>query len=274
VHRLAGRHADALYHALVPEPAATDFAPVAADLRARIEELPGALGRPRSPGEVAIYSDLVPRRAQPIAALACRALGRESVEGLAIADLGCGFGALALWFAVHGARVVGVDVASGRLAVGSALAAEHGLDVRFEHGSMERPPLEDGTQDVVVLNNSFCYVADPAARRRTLAAVRAALRPGGVVVLRNPNRLYPRDPFSGLPLVNLLPPELALSVSRRLGRPRSRVRLTTWRSGRRELERAGFAPVRHVRSPAAAGRAMPPALLRYQHFVASRPPDA
>ena len=45
--------------------------------------------------------------------------GRDSIEGLRLIDLGCGFGALAVFFAGRGATVTGIDPIADRLEVGS-----------------------------------------------------------------------------------------------------------------------------------------------------------
>jgi hypothetical protein len=58
--------------------------------------------------------------------------------------------------------------------------------------------------------------------------------------MRNPNRLHLRDQYTGLPLVPLLAPELALRVTHALGRHRSEVRLRSPGGAVRALRKAGF----------------------------------
>ena len=60
--------------------------------------------------------------------------------------------------------------------------------------------------DLVVVNNSLCYVLDREARQAALRLA-GALSPGGWLVMRNPNRLFPLDQFTGIPLLGLLPPD-------------------------------------------------------------------
>jgi SAM-dependent methyltransferase len=103
----------------------------------------------------------------------------------------------------------------------------------------------------VLVNNSLCYVAARDARRRALEEAYRATRPHGLIIVRDPNRLHPRDQFTGRWLVGLLPPRAANAAAGALGRRRSVVRLRTPGGARRELERAGFV---HVRLAAPGGR--------------------
>lgn len=252
---------------------APDFRPVAAALREEVLAFYAEHGDrlpPPGPHTIDTNSTLVERRGEPIVALLRERLGVATLDGLRVADLGCGFGALALLFAAHGAEVVGIDANAPRLAVGAAVARRHGLSVELRPGLLERPGLEAGAFDAAVLNNALCYLVDPADRAQALAATRALLRPGGVVVLRNPNRWHPIDQFTGLPLVGALEPDAAVRAARRLGRDRSRVRLLSPPAARRELRRAGFVAVEHVGAGTGARRALK-LVARYQHLVAARP---
>lgn len=215
-------------------------------------------------------SGFAERRGAPMARIAAGRLGTRSLDGLRIADLGCGFGALSVFFAFQGAEVAGIDLNRRRLEVGRRAAERHGLVVELRRGAMEEPALPETSFDVVVMNNSLCYLADPGAQVLALDAARQLLVPGGTIVVRNPNRLHPVDQFSGIPLLALLAPDDAVQVAGRLGRRRSRCRLTSPRTARRELLEAGFAGVIHHTS-GRGGWAHPSLLARYSHFSALRP---
>ena len=210
------------------------------------------------------------RRGAPMARIASARLGRPSLAGLRLADLGCGFGALSVFFAFKGAEVTGIDLNRRRLEVGRRAAERHGLGVELHRQSMEAPSLPAGSFDVVVMNNSLCYLVEPGAQLRALRAARDLLAPGGAIVLRNPNRLHPVDQFSGIPLLSLLSPDDAVRVAARLGRRRSRCRLTSPRAARRELLGSGFTGVLH-HTPAHHDWAHPSLFARYSHFSALRP---
>ena len=215
-------------------------------------------------------STLAPQRASLMLDLYAERTGRDSVEGLTVADLGCGFGSISLYFANAGAHVVGMDPNEERFQVGARVAERFRLDASFKRGWLEEMTLPEEHFDLVVLNNSLCYVTDREDRRRGLSRALSILRPGGWLLIRDPSRNSPLDPFTGLPLVHQLPPPLARPVLRLSvrGRSRSSVRLQSPWAAQRELRRVGFRDVKSAHN--APGKR--PA--RYQHLTARRPEDS
>jgi SAM-dependent methyltransferase len=252
-----------------------DFTPIAESLRSKVlsfyeergESLDGAAGE----NTLETNSGYVERRATPLLETLRRVTGRDSIAGLRLIDLGCGFGALAVFFAGRGAVVTGIDPIADRLEVGRAVAAEHDLPVEFGRGRMEKLEFADESFDLAIQNNSLCYIVDREDRRSALAETLRVLKPGGFVVIRNPNRWHPRDQFTGLPLITLLPPHAATRLAERLGRPRSQVRLVSPLEAKRELRRAGFTGVTLAASPASRWPEFMKPIARYQHLVARRP---
>jgi 2-polyprenyl-3-methyl-5-hydroxy-6-metoxy-1,4-benzoquinol methylase len=215
-------------------------------------------------------SGFAERRGAPLVEMATARLGVRSLQGLRVADLGCGFGALSVFFAFQGAQVTGIDVNRRRLEVGRRVAERHGFEIELGRQSMEDPALPPETFDLVVMNNSLCYLAEPGAQLRALRAAHRLLVPGGAIVIRNPNRLHPVDQFTGVPLLTLLAPDDAVRVAGRLGRRRSLCRLTSPRTARRELLEAGFVgAITHASAQRSWTR--PSLLARYSHFTALRP---
>jgi SAM-dependent methyltransferase len=260
--------------AIMP-PMQTDqaFAPICRALRDEIVEHYRARGE-RIDDDAGLRtldtnSVLVPQRGRLLLELVARCSGRDSIEGLAVGDIGCGFGAMSLYFAHLGARVVGVDPNLERFAVGARVAERLSLPASFRRGWAEELPFEDSSLDLVVFNNSFCYVTDRSDRRRALEHAFRACRPGAWVAMRNPSVAAPLDPFTGLPFVHQLPQPLSRPVLRLTsrGRNRSRVRMMSAGAARRELRRAGFEEVQIERPPAERRP------VRYQHLTARRPAD-
>jgi len=252
-----------------------DFDPLAGALREEVlswyerrdQGLEGAAGW----NTLETNSGFVERRGQPLLAMLGERLGGRSLAGLALVDLGCGFGALSVFFAAHGARVTAIDQNVARFEVGEAVARRYDLPVRFLRSRMERLELSDAGFDLAVQNNSLCYLTGRAQRLSALDETLRVLRPGGLLIGRNPNRWNPIDQFTGLPLVHLLPPRAAAGLSARLGRERSLALAVSPLRLRRELRRAGYeAVVHHGFVESTRPDALKP-VARYHHLSARRP---
>jgi ubiquinone/menaquinone biosynthesis C-methylase UbiE len=103
-------------------------------------------------------------------------------RGCDVVDLGCGPGIDAVFLAVAGARVTGIDAAPSALAKARALAEWAGVDIAFHQASIVETGLSDACADVV--NDSFVFhnIADES-RSAYAAEVHRILRPGGVFLL-------------------------------------------------------------------------------------------
>lgn len=252
----------------------SSFDAVAASLRDGITRHWQLVGEPMDTSAqrmtLDVNSSLVEQRAEPMAQLLARRLGTPKLHGVDLVDLGCGFGAMSLYFAHLGARVVGIDPHGLRLGLARRVAAEHGLDARFAQGRMEALSLPDRRFDAAVQNNSLCYVVGAEARAGALRETLRVLRPCGWLVMRNPNLLTPVDQFTGIPLVHLLPRSARERALASLRRERSDVVLTSVSGTRRELQLAGFVDVAQVLAGDRMRRVLLP-LVRYHHFAARRP---
>ncbi len=255
-------------------PPPVPFEPIAVALReaiiehfaARGEDLDDDAGRKT----VDTNSSLAAARADMLATAYLARSGHSTLEDLQVADLGCGFGALALALAARGAFVTAMDPNKRRMKLGARLAGEFGLDVRFKQGRLQDPDLETDAFDLVVVNNALCYVVDRADRRAALASVHRVVVPGGWAVLRDPNRAHPRDVFTGLPLVHRVPPRMTNALVGAFGVSRSQVRLTTPRTALAALRRAGF---ERVRFDGAGGPATSLDRLAGYHHISGRKPE-
>jgi SAM-dependent methyltransferase len=195
--------------------------------------------------------------------------GAGSVAGRRMLDLGAGFGALALYYAHLGASVTMVDPNERRMQVAVDIARGHGHALSAVAAHAQSLPFPDASFDLVVANNSLCYIVARSVHRAALSEIYRVLRPGGWVAIRNPNRLHPRDQFTGLPLLGLLPRPAAQRVVDALGRHRSEVRLQTPGTTTRQLGRAGFS---HAQWRAQPGRRLGARFAGYHHVTAQRPP--
>ncbi|MBM0236152.1 class I SAM-dependent methyltransferase [Micromonospora sp. ATA32] len=107
----------------------------------------------------------------------------EELAGLtpgAALDVAAGEGRNAVWLAERGWRVTAVDFSPVAVERGRELAALRGVDVDWQVADATAYGPEPGSLDVVLIS----YLHLPADDLRSvLATARAALRPGGVVVV-------------------------------------------------------------------------------------------
>lgn len=111
------------------------------------------------------------------------------LKGSAVADVGCGFGELALDLIKMGANsVVGVECSLASLTVLSELSAP--ANCRFTSGTGEDLPLETESLDLVIYLNSFHHV--PVLKmKRAIDETLRALRPEGHLLVNEPIPLGP-----------------------------------------------------------------------------------
>ncbi|MDX1626074.1 MAG: bifunctional 2-polyprenyl-6-hydroxyphenol methylase/3-demethylubiquinol 3-O-methyltransferase UbiG [Wenzhouxiangellaceae bacterium] len=102
---------------------------------------------------------------------------RASLEGCAVADIGCGGGLLAEALARRGARVTGIDMARKALAVARLHQVESGLEIDYRETTAEALAGESSsTFDVVCCLEMLEHVPDPAS---VVSAAVEMTRPGG-----------------------------------------------------------------------------------------------
>jgi 23S rRNA (uracil1939-C5)-methyltransferase len=88
-------------------------------------------------------------------------------QGRTVVDAYCGFGLRALELARQGARVTAVDIDAGSVEVGSRLASDHGIAVRFVAGAVERVLKSLLPACTVILNPPRRGVARPVLKALT-----------------------------------------------------------------------------------------------------------
>jgi SAM-dependent methyltransferase len=107
----------------------------------------------------------------------------EIAPGLRFCELGCGSGWITRFAARCGADAIGYDIAPGMIEIAREQAAREHVDVRYEVGDMEE--LDLGRQyDACLVYEALHHSNRP---ERVLATAHRALRPGGRLLLVEPN---------------------------------------------------------------------------------------
>jgi 2-polyprenyl-6-hydroxyphenyl methylase / 3-demethylubiquinone-9 3-methyltransferase len=107
----------------------------------------------------------------------------KPLAGKSALDVGCGAGLLCEPLARLGAAVTGVDAAEANIAAAQVHAAGSGLEIDYRCGDVGAMELTGF--DLVASLEVLEHVAD---KRAFLAALAAAMAPGGLLVLSTPNR--------------------------------------------------------------------------------------
>lgn len=167
------------------------------------------------------YSDLDPqmldeagrrRKAAKIREVLKHFLGRADLSGLVVLDVGSSTGFISDELANAGARVVGVDIDVPGL---TRATARFGDRVAFVCADGTRMPFADDAFDVVLLNQIYQHVVDPAG---LMAELRRVVRTGGVAYFGLANRVTLVEPHYHLPLLSLIPRRFAHHYVRLSGR--------------------------------------------------------
>ena len=101
-----------------------------------------------------------------------------------VLDVPCGDGRLTTRLAAAGYAVTGVDLIASEVEHARRAAAAAGVEARFEVGDLRALPDVGRVDALVSWGNAFGYLV-PAETARSLAGMRAALKPGGRLVLES-----------------------------------------------------------------------------------------
>ncbi len=141
-------------------------------------------------GEFAPLHAIGPERIKFLREALVRHFGRDThaaqpLEGLSVADIGCGGGLVAEPLARLGAHVTGIDPAEENVAAARTHAAQSGLQIGYRAARVEELAAEGAQFDAVIALEVVEHVPDVAAFTSVCAQV---LRPGGLMLLSTINR--------------------------------------------------------------------------------------
>lgn len=123
-------------------------------------------------------------------------ISADLLRGKYVLDLGCDIGGRSVaWAKIFGFRKFG-DVETTQAAVSSArtFAKRNGVRADFRVGYGEDIPFNSATFEAVISNDVLEHVQSP---ERTMAECARVLVPGGLAILRFPQRLHPFESHLG-----------------------------------------------------------------------------
>ncbi len=141
-------------------------------------------------GKMGILHDINPIRVDYVRLHAARHLGGErgaDLEGLSVADIGCGGGILAEALAELGAKVTGVDPAPNNIEVARRHAEKSGLSIDYLNATAEALAARGESYDIVTALEVIEHVEGPKAFVATLAQL---VKPGGLLFLATIDRTF------------------------------------------------------------------------------------
>ena len=111
-------------------------------------------------------------------------------------DFGCGSGSgsIALAMMFPGLRCHGVDISPAEVSIGRARAALYGVGERCRFDIIQPGqilPVSSNTFDLCICCSVLEYVTDPAIRKLCVQEMARIIKPGGLLFMGVPNRLYP-----------------------------------------------------------------------------------
>lgn len=109
-----------------------------------------------------------------------------SVQGLNVAEIGCGRGDFAIHLARQGARVTALDFSAEAISIARERARASGVDVSFIVGDAEDTKLPGGAFDLVISCECLEHVPHPA---KMASELRRICRAGGRCILTTPSYL-------------------------------------------------------------------------------------
>ncbi len=148
---------------------------------------------------------------------------RPDLTGCSVLDFGAGLGQFAAFLADKGAARICVAEIDARLLSLSRTYLNGRPDRdKFRYILVEQggplAAIEEASLDVIVASDVFEHVL-PRLRASTLADLYSRLRPGGMLILTTPNRLFPKDNHTtGLWFATWLPAHIAMRYARTFSR--------------------------------------------------------
>ena len=110
----------------------------------------------------------------------------DPIRGKRIIDCGCGAGEYVRALGEFGASIVGIEFQKSKLL--DAATGRPSRPITLSAADIQKMPFRDGAFELALVNEVLEHVPDDL---RGLREVKRVLKPGGLVFVFSPNRLYP-----------------------------------------------------------------------------------
>jgi len=128
--------------------------------------------------------------------------GKNNSKILNVLDIGCGPGAMCIYWAKKGHNVHGLDINQPLLELATNRAREEKLEIDFKLGTATNLPWDDQSMDVCLVPELLEHVVD---WRQCIDEFCRVLKPNGILFLSTNNKLCPRQQEFNLPLYSWYP---------------------------------------------------------------------
>lgn len=143
--------------------------------------------------------------------------GAPPIDAARLLDLGCRQGAMSSVFAASAREVVGIDVDAQAVAHARSRWAAI-ANLRFARADGASLPFAAASFDIVVCNHVYEHMPDAPA---LMAEIHRVLRAGGVCYFAGGHTLQIVEPHHRLPLLSVLPRQVADALVRATGKGRA-----------------------------------------------------
>lgn len=135
--------------------------------------------------------------------------------GKRILDAGCGNGGLSIAFWMAGAKPTGIDIEKDLYDIALRQKEAYGADIDFHLYDGFKLPFPSNEFDMAVSVSVLEHTTDPVMY---LSEIMRVLKPGGFLYLGFPNKLWPMETHTRIPMLTYLPAFVRPRVVSLLGR--------------------------------------------------------
>lgn len=122
-------------------------------------------------------------------------------KGKKVLEAGCGMGGIAIAAAKRGAHVTAVDLDEGKLEIAKSLAKHNKVKIKFLKKDLTARIFDNSAFDIIISINTLEHISPDLM----LKHLYSYLKPGGIIILKTPNKYFPFETHIKTFLLHYLP---------------------------------------------------------------------